>query len=271
MKAGLVSLAAVIVAAVMVQQRGGFEWALRHMAQQRQDDSLDGAVLPENVFSAASLREHDGTDPDKPLLLCVLGEVFDVSSGAKFYGKGEGYNIFLGQDASRSFHTGDWQNVRADVADLNVMAISEVVGWRNFYRRHKTYRRIGVMHGLYFNPDGSPTEMLAAVEAKAAEATAIQDEEDARSKRFPGCDMMYNASEKRTRIACPGDGEARYPRLLTWTHRGTGKEAKRCACFTGRELSQGTEAAYPPTTGAVLDVYAGCSPSDRECIVIQNL
>lgn len=41
----------------------------------------------------------------------ILGEVFDVSKGAKHYGKGGPYEGFTGKDASRSFVSGDFSEV----------------------------------------------------------------------------------------------------------------------------------------------------------------
>lgn len=41
----------------------------------------------------------------------ILGEVFDVSNGAKHYGKGGAYEGFAGKDASRSFVSGDFTEV----------------------------------------------------------------------------------------------------------------------------------------------------------------
>ncbi|CAN0392758.1 unnamed protein product, partial [Ectocarpus sp. 13 AM-2016] len=38
----------------------------------------------------------------------ILGEVFDVSKGAKHYGKGGAYESFTGKDASRSFVSGNF-------------------------------------------------------------------------------------------------------------------------------------------------------------------
>lgn len=41
----------------------------------------------------------------------ILGEVFDVSKGEKYYGKKGAYKGFVGRDASRAFITGDFSEV----------------------------------------------------------------------------------------------------------------------------------------------------------------
>ena len=226
----------------------------------------DGTPLAANVFSAEKLREFDGSDESKPLLLVVLGEVFDVSDGKKFYGKGQGYEIFVGQDSSRSFHSGDWKDPKADCRDLNVMGASDVIGWRAFYRNHKSYRRVGVVQGLYYDAEGVPTDALAEVEAMGAKADAIKEGEERKMKQHPGCDMLHNASTKSTRIACPAaEGDARFPRLVTWAHPGTGETARRCACISGRELSRGN------LDIGDISVYPGCKAEQRECLIVQHL
>ncbi len=49
---------------------------------------------------------EDGSDESKPILLSVLGKVFDVTKGKRFYAKGGSYAFFAGRDASRAYTTG---------------------------------------------------------------------------------------------------------------------------------------------------------------------
>lgn len=48
------------------------------------------------VFSEAQLAKYNGLIEDK-LYLAVLGSVFDVSKGAKYYAKGGSYHYFVGK------------------------------------------------------------------------------------------------------------------------------------------------------------------------------
>jgi hypothetical protein len=235
-------------------------------------DTLSASGLPipsafsgplPSIFNNAELQSYDGSDSSKPLLLCILGEVFDVSGGAKFYGKGEGYNIFLGQDASRSFHSGDWKDPNPDVRDLNVMAIADVIGWRDFYRKHKTYFKVGVLAGLYYDEEGKATEALATVEKMGQEAEAVRKYEESLQQLYPGCDMKHDSKKHSTWISCGSHGGTRYPRLFTWTHKGSGNVAKRCACFTSRELTR-------PVEAGTLSEYSECPPSAVECTFTQH-
>lgn len=229
-----------------------------------QPDYGNGRFSPDGVrvFSETELKQFDGSDADKPLLLCILGEVYDVSAGAKYYGKEHGYNVFLAQDASRAFHTGEFDKVIDDVRDLDVMAVADIIGWRDFYRKHKTYHFVGVLAGLYYDASGAPTNALRDVDHMGNQAENAKAHEEKQMKEFPSCIMKHDGTTRKTDISCPTDNEARYPRLLKWIHKGSLKEAARCACFTGRELSRGV------TIGSA-EVYEGCAPQDKECTIQQ--
>ncbi|RZB70436.1 Membrane-associated progesterone-binding protein 4 [Glycine soja] len=62
----------------------------------------------ERLFSAEELSLLNGTDEGLPILLGILGSVFDVTKGKSHYGSGGGYNHFAGRDASRAFVSGNF-------------------------------------------------------------------------------------------------------------------------------------------------------------------
>ena len=219
------------------------------------------------VWSPEVLKKYDGSDPSLPLLLVVLGEVYDVTVGAKFYGKGESYNIFLGQDASRSFHSGVWDKAEADIRDLSPMAAEAVTGWRSFYRKSDKYIFAGVVEGLYYDANGNPTQALHDVdqlEQQAGDANAYEAE---LLKRFPQCNMASVTALKKTDINCPSrpedNGAKRVPRMLYWTHRGSNAETKRCGCLTMDEI--GAPRQMPPTMRS--EPYPGCPPEESSCVI----
>jgi predicted heme/steroid binding protein len=49
------------------------------------------------LFSAEELALYNGTDETLPILLGILGSVFDVTKGKFHYGSGGGYNHFAGR------------------------------------------------------------------------------------------------------------------------------------------------------------------------------
>jgi hypothetical protein len=250
------------------------------------------------IFNDSVLALHDGAFlidglRRTPLLLVVLGEVYDVSLGAKFYGRanasavfGEdsiGYNIFVGRDSSRSFASGDFVMPRSDLDELTPSQVESVVGWRSFYQKHKTYRFVGVHAGLYFNCQGERTDYLAQVEAIAAYAQDAAKAEETMLAQFPICDSLYRPAEKLSTVACSsgGAGTLRVPRRLFWRSRTStapqittskddmrqreGDEQQRCVCITleeERELQ-----GQPPVSAGGLrtERFDGCDEAAITC------
>jgi len=77
------------------------------------------AADPNKSWTLAELREYNGTDPSKPLLLGCGGRVFDVSSSRGFYGPGAAYGVFAGRDASRGLARMEIEYKGADISDLS--------------------------------------------------------------------------------------------------------------------------------------------------------
>lgn len=48
------------------------------------------------------LRAYSGSDSEKPLLMAIKGQIYDVSTSKMFYGPGGSYAMFAGRDASRA-------------------------------------------------------------------------------------------------------------------------------------------------------------------------
>jgi predicted heme/steroid binding protein len=55
------------------------------------------------TFSLEELRQHDGSNPEKPIFLAIGGYVFDVSSGKEFRDE---YRTFAGRDVTRAVALG---------------------------------------------------------------------------------------------------------------------------------------------------------------------
>ena len=204
-------------------------------------ERLERGLVPQlRVFQPAELKKFDGSEEGQPLYLCVLGEVYDVTSGAKMYAKGNGYEVFLGQDSSRAFHDGNFDRSLEDVLDLDVMQLQDVTGWRRFYRIHESYTFIGVRVGLYYDSNGAPTESLAKVEELHKKGSDILALEAQRTAMFPSCHFywMQNpengqmATRKRCTHLTEEDGVVRYIRAINYRHAGTGNAVNRCVCVT---------------------------------------
>ena len=58
------------------------------------------------MFQPAELEKYDGSSTVLPPYLAILGEVYDVTAGRKYYGENTNYEAALGRDASLAFATG---------------------------------------------------------------------------------------------------------------------------------------------------------------------
>ncbi|XP_054788324.1 probable steroid-binding protein 3 [Prosopis cineraria] len=69
---------------------------------------LDGVNVdaPEPVqmgeMTDQELRTYNGSDPNKPILVSIRSQIYDVSAGRNFYGPGGPYAMFAGKECSRA-------------------------------------------------------------------------------------------------------------------------------------------------------------------------
>ncbi|KAM2976426.1 hypothetical protein FF2_013497 [Malus domestica] len=61
-----------------------------------------GSSVQMGDMTEEQLREYDGSDPNKPLLMAIRAQIYDVSSSRNFYGPGGAYAMFAGREASRA-------------------------------------------------------------------------------------------------------------------------------------------------------------------------
>ena len=91
--------------------------------------------LPFRSYSPDELREFDGSDASKPVLLAIDGRVFDVS-GSSMYRKPDGaYSVFAGHDATVCLATGSLSADDLDrpTSDLAPGDRSNLNDWIQFY------------------------------------------------------------------------------------------------------------------------------------------
>lgn len=105
--------------------------------------------LPKNerLFSERMLAQFDGSDSTKPIYLAIDGDVYDVTQG-KVYHPGGSYHILAGADAARAFATGCFKDHRThDLRGLSDAELKSIEHWKNFYKDHKNYFKVGrVLH-----------------------------------------------------------------------------------------------------------------------------
>ncbi|XP_021864103.1 membrane steroid-binding protein 1-like [Spinacia oleracea] len=91
------------------------------------------------------LREYDGPDPKKPLLMAMKGNIYDVSRGRIFYGPGGSYAMFDGRDATRALAlmSFDPQDLTANTDGLSESELDVLQNWELKFQENP---KIGV-HG----------------------------------------------------------------------------------------------------------------------------
>jgi hypothetical protein len=215
------------------------------------------------VFTKEALLAYDGVQqPSNPLYLVVLGEVFDVTSGEKHYRPkqgakaSEGYAVFLGKDSSRAFHDGKFDVSVADVTDLSPSGVLDVAQWRDFYRTHKDYKKVGLLEGLYYDCSGQPTATLGVVEDLIRAGNENKKYEESLTSKYVGCDSKYTAASGMSSMWCTQPGYV--PRIMRWTNKLSGASSQRCACFSSDLMAD-----LPPT--ATLEEYPDCAPDSQQC------
>ncbi|KAH1189710.1 Membrane-associated progesterone-binding protein 4 [Glycine max] len=208
----------------------------------------------ERLFSAEELSLFNGTDEGLPILLGILGSVFDVTKGKSHYGSRGGYNHFAGRDASRAFVSGNFtgDGLTDSLRGLSsTEVVKSIVEWRDFY--HKSYKYVGKLVGRYYDSQGNPTKYLKGVEVKAARGAQLLEKQKIEEAKLPSCNSRWSQDEGGE-VWC----DVGYPRLVQRPLEIalTGKMSKRCACFEDSQLDQ-----------PGLEVYEGCDYHATRCKV----
>jgi predicted heme/steroid binding protein len=142
------------------------------------------------VFTQAELQA-EGSGASGKLMLAILGEVYDVSAGTEFYADGQGYNCFVGRDASRAFVTGEFEGagLTNNVEGLEPGELDGILHWRGFYRDSEKYSAVGVVAGPFYDADGERVPgVLDSIEERVAEWKAA---EAATKEAFPPCNSKW--------------------------------------------------------------------------------
>ncbi|OCF54301.1 hypothetical protein L486_08215 [Kwoniella mangroviensis CBS 10435] len=105
--------------------------------------AADLAPPKDDPIPASELSQFDGSDPSKPIYVAIKGRVFDVSNKAEMYGKGRGYNIFAGRDASKGLGMSslDLKDAVPDYSSLNESQLNTLNQWESFFE--KRYNIVG--------------------------------------------------------------------------------------------------------------------------------
>lgn len=216
------------------------------------------------LFTPDELAPFVGQPKGTPLYIAILGDVFDVTTGGKFYGKGESYEHFAGRDGTRAFSTGDseGEGLTDDVDGLSLDALQGIEGWHSFYVAHATYFQVGRVVGRYYDARGEPIENAFP----HARLQKLADHKAAQKQLFPECNSKWTAQTGQVVWCSPNSGGiARewpgFPRIFDFTkdpEMETTEPLERCACVQSDALTD--ELPY-------LRRYDGCEIAAIECKV----
>ncbi|GAB4858027.1 hypothetical protein Ancab_015930 [Ancistrocladus abbreviatus] len=91
------------------------------------------------------LRAYNGSDPKKPLLIAIKGQIYDVSSARMFYGPGGSYTMFTGREVSRALARLSFkpQDLNGNLEGLDEAELEILRDWE--FKFMDKYPKVGVI------------------------------------------------------------------------------------------------------------------------------
>lgn len=196
------------------------------------------------VLSKAELALYDSEA--STIYMGIMGEVFDVTSGAQYYAKGNGYDFFAGVDGSKAFVTGDFENdVHDDVSSLSPADLLNLQTWVNatYYAK---YIYVGLLDGFFYDKRGQPTSGKHKIDAIIQQEIIDAEKRKTDEEIFPKCNSRRSKTEN-----------------IVWCdHRHV---PRRRSVFGGQERC----ACFPTPADADQDLrnlpYDNCPPTNSTC------
>ncbi|XP_022724608.1 membrane steroid-binding protein 2-like isoform X1 [Durio zibethinus] len=91
------------------------------------------------------LKQYDGSDSKKPLLMAIKAQIYDVSESRMFYGPGGPYALFAGKDASRALAKMSFEekDLTGDISGLGPFELEALQDWE--YKFMTKYVKVGTI------------------------------------------------------------------------------------------------------------------------------
>ncbi|CAL5209508.1 unnamed protein product [Lathyrus oleraceus] len=126
------------------------------------------------------LKAYDGNDHDKPLLMAIKGQIYDVSQSRMFYGPGGPYALFAGKDASRALAKMSFEDkdLTGDISGLGPFELDALQDWE--YKFMEKYVKVGTIKKEVpvTESTGEPSESTPRdVDAVNPTAAAVKSDE----------------------------------------------------------------------------------------------
>lgn len=204
--------------------------------------------IPSTTTSPIRIFNHkifEQMHEDNKLYLAILGNVYDVSSGAKYYALGGSYAFFTGKDSSRSFSTGDFTNDLNDkIDDLTEQQVADIFNWKSNF--DEKYIFLGHLEGAFYQSNGEKTKSLLEAEKKFKSHKKKEQKNVEMSSRFPSCNSQWSGDDDSSKVWCStkSGGVERswvgYPRLVFNSFHNT----ELCACVHEDDLNHPSVKEY---------------------------
>ncbi|XP_008559280.1 neuferricin [Microplitis demolitor] len=214
----------------------------------------------DKLFSKKELEKYNNIE--NGLYLSILGQVFDVTKGEQYYGKGNTYHAFVGRDASQAFITGDFteKGLTDDLSSLTNAQAKSLDNWLKSY--HEKYQYKGKLVGKFYDQYGVETLEFHNFKTKVSKAEAEQSDKDKINKKFPPCNVEWNP-EGGTRFWCTNQSGG-IPREWIGVPRqyyeNPSSPQNRCACVDLKSQD------YINSKGNFRE-YKDCAKDATECFV----
>ncbi|KAL6883531.1 hypothetical protein ACP4OV_010945 [Aristida adscensionis] len=147
--------------------------------------------VPEPVqvgeITEEELRQYDGSDPEKPLLMAIKGQIYDVSQSRSFYGPGGSYEMFAGRDASRALAKMSFepQDLTGDIAGLTPVELGSLNDWE--YKFTSKYVKVGTIKRTAPKEEGYGS-ISPEIREEAAEPVPVPEPEPELDAELSGDD-----------------------------------------------------------------------------------
>ncbi|CAI9775014.1 unnamed protein product [Fraxinus pennsylvanica] len=148
--------------------------------QQTSDEKMRPLRPPVQLgeITEEELKQYDGSDFEKPLLMAIKGQIYDVSRSRMFYGPGGPYALFAGKDASRALAkmSFDEKDLNGDLTGLGFFELDALQDWE--YKFITKYVKVGTIKKTEPASDGETTDQAkGGAEHDAARSTEAANED----------------------------------------------------------------------------------------------
>jgi len=241
------------------------------------------------VYTFDGLLKFNGADRNKPLLLAVVGEVYDVGPGEQFYApskdgekEGGGYQFYAGCDCSKGFSSEGSEmdhgltpcrKLLSKIVDMKPESVKDILDWRDFYRKHEKYRFVGFLQGRYFDARGA--RVIGQLDKAEEIYLAAQDLDKVREdfeSRFKACNIKNTQADAHIEIWCDDSYHpvGSVPTYMYFRLQGQSEEKGKCVCITPSERKEFNRQRAKPVVDAEprfrFVPYSDCPVGSQRCL-----